>query len=86
MGSYLNKYGRLSLMMVGISIVIALFMNDHTKQLGIFLLCFLILSITGVIFAFLSKKLTNIILGAVLNIATFIIFFLLILAFGIGEA
>jgi len=82
----LNKYGRLSLMMVGISIVIALFMNDHTKQLGIFLLCFLILSITGVIFAFLSKKLTNIILGAVLNIATFIIFFLLILAFGIGEA
>ncbi|WP_142329271.1 hypothetical protein [Bacillus sp. AFS088145] len=73
-------------MMVGISIVIALFINDHTKQLGIFLLCFLILSIAGVIFAFLSKKLTNIFLGVVLNIVTFIFFFLLVLAFGIGEA
>jgi len=73
-------------MMVGISIVIALFINDHTKQLGIFLLCFLILSITGVIFASLSKKLTNIILGVILNIVTFIFFFLLVLAFGIGEA
>ncbi|UPM55753.1 hypothetical protein [Gottfriedia acidiceleris] len=79
----MNKYGRLSLLMVGISIVIALFMNDHTKQ---FLLCFLILSIAGVIFAFLSKKLTNIILGVVLNMITFIFFFFLILAFGIGEA
>ncbi len=73
-------------MMVGISIVIALFINAHTKQLGIFLLSFLILSIAGVIFAFLSKKLTNIILGVVLNIFTFIFFFLLVLAFGIGEA
>ncbi|PET40269.1 hypothetical protein CN514_23680 [Bacillus sp. AFS001701] len=82
----MNKYGRLSLMMVGISIVIALFINDHTKQLGIFLLCFLILSITGVIFASLSKKLTNIILGVILNIVTFIFFFLLVLAFDIGEA
>ncbi|MFD4705324.1 hypothetical protein ACFWM3_10685 [Gottfriedia sp. NPDC058432] len=82
----MNKYGRLSLMMVGISIVIALFIHDHTQQLGIFLLCFLILSITGVIFAFLSKKLTNIILGVVLNVVTFIFFFLLVLAFGIGEA
>ncbi|XRG76752.1 hypothetical protein V5E38_12870 [Rossellomorea sp. GAMAL-10_SWC] len=82
----MNKYGRLSLMMVGISIVIALFISDHTKQLGIFLLCFLILSITGVIFAFLSKKISNIILGAFLNIISFIFFFFLILAFGIGEA
>ncbi|MFF3022830.1 hypothetical protein ACFVRR_09215 [Gottfriedia sp. NPDC057948] len=82
----MNKFGWLSLMMVGISIVIALFINDHPQQLGIFLLCFLILSVTGVIFGFLSKKLTNIILGVVLNIVTCIFFFLVVLAFGIGEA
>ncbi|WP_088010897.1 hypothetical protein [Gottfriedia acidiceleris] len=82
----MNKYGWLSLMMVGISIVISLFIHEHTNYLGIFLLFFSILSITGVIFAFLSKKITNIILGAFLNIITFVFFYFLILAFGIGEA
>ncbi|PGL72380.1 hypothetical protein [Bacillus sp. AFS055030] len=82
----MNKYGRLSLMMVGISIILSLFIEGHTKQLGIFLFCFLVLSITGVIFAFLSKKLTNIILGTVLNSISFVFFFFLLMAFGIGEA
>ncbi|MFF2875380.1 hypothetical protein ACFVR2_03570 [Gottfriedia sp. NPDC057991] len=82
----MNKFGWLSLMTVGISIVIALLINEHTKYLGLFLVFFSILSITGVIFAIFSKKITNIILGVFLNIITFVFFFFLILAFGIGEA
>ncbi|PEL11238.1 hypothetical protein [Bacillus sp. AFS017336] len=81
----MNKYGWLSIIMVGISIILSFFMREHTKYPGIFLIFFCILSLSGVIFAFLSKKLTNIILGTFLNIVAFICFFLLVLAFGIGE-
>ncbi|PGS56170.1 hypothetical protein COC46_01740 [Bacillus sp. AFS041924] len=81
----MNKNGRLSIMMVGISLVISFFINEHTKHLGIFLILFCILSLTGIMFAFLSKKITIIIFGTVLNILTFIFFFFLVLAFNFGE-
>ncbi|MEE6450486.1 hypothetical protein RAH41_07945 [Gottfriedia acidiceleris] len=81
----MNKFGWLSLITVGISIIITFFINEQTKSPGIFLLFFSILSITGIIFAFLSKKITNILLGVCLNFITFVFLFFLILAFGIGE-
>ncbi|MBH0163887.1 hypothetical protein IHV12_03120 [Fictibacillus sp. 7GRE50] len=82
----MNKYGKLSLLMVGICIVISFFINENIKYPGIFLLVFSILSITGVVFAILSKKRTNIILGVVLNSATLVFFFFLLLAMGFSEA
>ncbi|MBP0726136.1 hypothetical protein J5Y03_13215 [Bacillus sp. RG28] len=81
----MNKYDWLSLMMVGICIVLSFFINENNKYPGIFLLVFSVLTITGVIFAFLSKKWSNIILRSALNIASFVFFFFLLLAMGIGE-
>ncbi|TDK52972.1 hypothetical protein E2K98_30385 [Bacillus salipaludis] len=82
----MNKYGRLSLLMVGICILLSFFINETNKYPGIFLLVISILSIVGVIVAILSRKLTSFIIGVVLNSATLILFFLLLLAMGIGEA
>ncbi|ETI69568.1 hypothetical protein [Neobacillus vireti] len=82
----MNKYGRLSIIMVGICIAISFFVNENNKHPGIFLFVFSILSITGIIFAILSKKWSNIIIGAVLNSATLVFFFFLLLSMGIGEA
>ncbi|WP_160725637.1 hypothetical protein [Bacillus sp. USDA818B3_A] len=82
----MNKYGQLSLLMVGICVLLSFFINETNDYPGIFLLVIIILSIAGVIFAFLSRKLTNIIFGVVLNCATFILLFFLLLSMGIGEA
>ncbi|MCM3361252.1 hypothetical protein [Niallia sp. MER TA 168] len=81
----MNKYGRLSLLTVGISIVLSFFVNEDNKYPGIFLLIFGILTIIGITFAILSKKGSNIIIGVILNIATLVFFFFLLLAMGIGE-
>ena len=82
----MNKYGLLSLLMVGICIILYFFINANNKYPGIFLLVISILSIVGIILAILSRKLTSIIIGVVLNSTTLILFFLLLLAMGIGEA
>ncbi|MGM0803806.1 MAG: hypothetical protein ACQET8_03650 [Bacillota bacterium] len=82
----MNKYGRLSLLMVGLCIVLSFFINENIKYPGIFLLFFGVLSLSGVIFAILSKKWTNIVLGITLNSITFVFFFFLLLAMNIGEA
>ena len=82
----MNKYGRLSLLMVGICVALSFFINENIKYPGIFLVVTSILSIAGVVFAFLSKKLTNIIIGLILNVSIFTFIFFLILAMGIGEA
>jgi hypothetical protein len=81
-----NKYGWLSLLMVGICLVLSFFIKETNNYPGIFLFVISVLSVAGVIFAILSRKLTNIILGVILNSATLVFFFFLLLAIGIGEA
>ncbi|WP_462408593.1 hypothetical protein [Neobacillus sp. Marseille-QA0830] len=82
----MNKYGRLSLLMVGICIALSFFVNENNKYPGIFLLVFSILAIAGIVFAILSKKWSNIIISVILNGATLVLFFFLLLGMGIGEA
>lgn len=83
-GLVMTKNGWLSLLMVGICIVLSFFLSANNA--GIFFLLFGILSITGIVFAILSKKWSNIILGVLLNGVAGVIFTLLAFAFGFGEA
>lgn len=80
----MTKNGWLSLLMVGICILLSFFLS--AKNAGIFFLLFGILSLTGMVFAILSKKWSNIILGVLLNVASGVIFTLLAFAMGFGEA
>ena len=82
----MNKYGRISLFMVVICLGLSFFLNDNMNYPGIFLLLFTLLSITGIVFAALSKKWSTIIIGISLNTVTWIFFSLLIFAIGFGEA
>ncbi|MFS0658681.1 hypothetical protein AB1L07_07565 [Niallia alba] len=80
----MTKNGWLSILMVGICIILSFFLSS--KNAGIFFLLFGILSITGIVFAILSKKWSNIILGVLLNGAAGVFFTLLAFAMGFGEA
>lgn len=79
------SYGQLSFVMIGVSLVISFFLNDHSKYPGFFLITFATLAIAGIIFSILSRKWITIIFGVTLNIILFVFLFFLILSLKIGE-
>ncbi|MGM9932612.1 hypothetical protein [Pradoshia sp.] len=79
----MNKFAKLSLLMVGFNAVLAFFLRP--KNAGPFLLGFTVLSLMGVIFACLSKKWYTILGGILLNGAAWVLFGLLVLGMGMGE-
>ena len=80
----MNKYGKLSLLTVGICIVLSFFITENMAYPRLFLLMVTILSITGIVFAFLSKKVVSIIFGVLLNALALVGFFILTLVVGIS--
>lgn len=80
----MNKYSKLSIVTVGISIVLSFFITENMPYPRLFLLAVTILSVTGIIFAFLSKKVVSTIFGALLNVLILVGLFILVLVVGIG--
>lgn len=80
----MNKYGKLSIVTVGICIALSFFITENMAYPRLFLLAITILSVAGVVFAFLSKKVVSIIFGVLLNGLTLVGFFILVLVVGIG--
>ena len=80
----MNTYGKLSLLTVGICIVLSYFITDNMAYPRLFLLMATIVSVTGIVFAILSKKMVSMIFGILLIALIWVILFILVLVVGIG--
>lgn len=79
----MNKFGKLSLLMVAFSMGLSFFLRPENA--GLFLAVFAVFSLLGIIFACLSKRWYVIMGGIMLNSAALVFFGLLVLGMGIGE-
>lgn len=82
----MNKFGMLSIVMAALSIAAFFIMRGPTGDVYLSILILSALSIFGLLFAALSKRMLWIILGIGLNLPVLIFAFFLLLAMGIGEA
>ncbi|UOE94956.1 hypothetical protein [Alkalihalobacillus sp. LMS39] len=80
----MNKFGWLSLLMFFASIISFLLLRGPDLNLVIGIIVLGTLSIFGIVFAILSKKLLPAIVGGVLNASVLLFVFFLLLAKGIG--
>ncbi|WP_079529526.1 hypothetical protein [Halobacillus hunanensis] len=80
-----NTLGILSLLTVAISVIFFFIIRGTNANLTLGISVFTVLSVLGVIFALLSKKLWFIIAGILLNGALIVFAYLLLLAVGISE-
>ena len=78
--------GVLSLSTVAISIIFFFIFRGPNANLTLGISVFTVLSLIGIIFAILSKKLGFIISGIILNAAVLVFAYLLLLAVGISES
>jgi len=84
---FLNKniLGVLSVLTVAISIIFFFIIRGPNANLTLGINVFTVLSVLGIIFAILSKKLWFIITGILLNGAVLVFVYFLLLAVGISE-
>ena len=80
----MNKYGKLSFVTCVICLILSFFISENMEYSRLFLLIATIISFSGIVFAFLSKKVMNMIFGVTLNVFAWVFFFMLILVVGIG--
>ncbi|WP_026675642.1 hypothetical protein [Alkalihalobacterium bogoriense] len=80
----MNKFGWLSLLMFFASILSFLLLRGPDSNLVIGIIVLGTLSLFGIVFSILSKKLLPAIVGGVLNAAVLLFVFFLLLAKGIG--
>ena len=85
--TFLNKniLGVLSVLTVAISIIFFFIFRGPNANLTLGINVFTVLSVLGIIFAILSKKLWFIITGILLNGAVLVFVYFLLLAVGISE-
>lgn len=85
--TFLNKniLGVLSVLTVAISIIFFFIIRGPNANLTLGINVFTVLSVLGIIFAILSKKLSFIITGILLNGAVLVFVYFLLLAVGISE-
>lgn len=83
----MNKYGKLSLLMVGICIFLSFFLGDgrDPQLFRMFWLSFNVISLLGIVFAILSKKWFSMFVGLLLNCLALVLFNLLLMGLSIGE-
>ncbi|AVK99100.1 hypothetical protein FCT18_06145 [Lysinibacillus sphaericus] len=77
--------GVLSVLTVAISIIFFFIIRGPNANLTLGINVFTVLSVLGIIFAILSKKLSFIITGILLNGAVLVFVYFLLLAVGISE-
>lgn len=80
-----NILGVLSLLTVAISIFFFFIIRGPNANLTLGISVFTVLSVLGIIFAILSKKLWFVITGIILNVAVLVFAYFLLLALGISE-
>lgn len=80
-----NILGVLSVLTVAISIIFFFIIRGPNANLTLGINVFIVLSVLGIIFAILSKKLWFIITGILLNGAVLVFVYFLLLAVGISE-
>ncbi|GEC83324.1 hypothetical protein [Lysinibacillus sphaericus] len=80
-----NILGVLSVLTVAISIIFFFIIRGPNANLTLGINVFTVLSVLGIIFAILSKKLSFIITGILLNGAVLVFVYFLLLAVGISE-
>lgn len=81
----MNKFGLLSLLMFGISVIAFFLMRGPDGDVYLDIIVFIALSIIGLLFAALSKQMLWTILGIGVNLIPLIFAFLLLLAMAISE-
>lgn len=81
----MNILGVFSLLTVAISAIFFFIIRGPNANLTLGISVFTVLSILGIIFAILSKKLWFVITGIILNGAVLVFAYFLLLAFGISE-
>lgn len=81
----MNKFGLLSLLMFVISVTAFFMMRGPDGDIYLTIIVLSTLSVIGLLFAALSKKLLWMILGIVVNLIPLIVAFLLLFAMGISE-
>ncbi|WP_337969976.1 hypothetical protein [Virgibacillus salexigens] len=80
-----NTLGILSLLTVAISVIFFFIIRGPNANLSLGISVFTVLSVLGIIFAALSKKLWFIIAGILLNSGVLVFAYFLLLAIGISE-
>ncbi|WP_235858323.1 hypothetical protein [Sutcliffiella cohnii] len=82
----MNKFGLLSIILFVVSVIFFFMFRGPNANMELGISVFGVLSILGIIFAFLSKKLMYLLTGVTLNGAVLAFAALLLLAWGIGES
>ncbi|WP_438272985.1 hypothetical protein [Virgibacillus halodenitrificans] len=80
-----NILGFLSILTVIISVIFFFITRGPNANLTLVISVFTVLSVLGIIFAIISKKLWFVITGIVLNGAVLVVAYFLLLAVGISE-
>ena len=81
----MNKFGVLSVVMAAISVAAFFTMRGPTGDIYLTIFILSVLSILGLLFATVSKRMLWMIFGIGLNLPVLIFAFFLLLAMGIGE-
>jgi len=81
----MNKFGVMSLLMFSSSIIAFYILKGPDADVYLGIKIFSVLSIIGIVFAFMSRNKVWILIGGILNFCILVMSFFLLLAMGIGE-
>lgn len=82
----MNKFGYLTFLTVIINILFFFIIRGPNVNIYVPVIVFFVLSLAGIVFAILSKKLIPMVVGIILNGLGLVATYLLLVAIGIGGA